>query len=113
MKTCAPPPTPTAVYGKYLAMACTGCHGDHFSGGKIPGTPPDFPPPLNLTPDKTGLAGWTYEDFDKLLTTSIRKNGEKLKPFMPVEAFGKVNDTEKHALFAYLQTLPPVPYGNR
>jgi hypothetical protein len=109
----APPPSPTADYGKYVARMCTGCHGELLSGGPLPGAPPSFPPPLNLTPHETGLKGWTYEDFDKLLTQSTRKNGEKLKPFMPVEAFGKMNETEKKAVFAYLQTVPPVAYGNR
>lgn len=109
----APPPAPTAEYGKYVSRICTGCHGEHYSGGPLPGAPPSFPPPLNLTPHETGLKGWTYEDFDKLLTSSVRKNGEKLKPFMPVDAFSKMDETEKRALFAYLQTLPPTPYGNR
>jgi hypothetical protein len=109
----APPPSPTVEYGRYVTRMCSGCHGEHLSGGPLPGAPPSFPPPLNLTPHETGMKGWTYEDFDKLLTQSMRKNGEKLKPFMPVEAFGKMNETEKKAVFAYLQTVPPVAYGNR
>lgn len=32
---------------------------------------------------------------------------------MPFEAFAKMNETEKKALFAYLRTLPPTPFGNR
>ncbi len=109
----APPPTPTAEYGKFLARLCSGCHGEGLSGGKIPGAPSTMPIPLNLTPDPTGLAGWTYQDFDRLLTTGIRKNGKQLNPFMPIEAFGKLDDIEKHALFAYLQTLPPRRFGGR
>src|SRR6187549_3169648 len=38
---------PTASYGKYLATGCTGCHGDGFSGGKIPGAPPEWGPAAN------------------------------------------------------------------
>ena len=44
-----PPPSPTAEYGRWIARLCSGCHGERMSGGKIPGTPPDFPVPLNLT----------------------------------------------------------------
>ncbi len=28
--------------GKYVGATCTGCHGAGFSGGRIPGSPPDW-----------------------------------------------------------------------
>ncbi|HEX8795763.1 MAG TPA: c-type cytochrome [Polyangiaceae bacterium] len=112
-KEAAPAPEPTAGYGAYLARLCTGCHGEHLSGGRIPGTPSSIPTPLNLTPDATGLAGWTYSDFDKLMKQGVRKNGKTLDPFMPVEEWKNFDDTEEHALWAYLQTLPPAPFGGR
>lgn len=106
-------PAPTAEYGFLLSRACTGCHGDKLSGGKIPGAPSEFPPPSNLTPHETGLQGWTYADFERLLATGIRKNGKKLDPFMPIESLSKLNALEKQALWAYLRSLPPTPYGQR
>ncbi len=109
----APAPEPTAVYGRHLAKLCKGCHGDNLSGGPIPGAPPDFPVPLNLTPDATGLKGWAFEDFNRLLTQGMRKNGKKLDPFMPISAYGKLDETEKKALWAYLTTLQPRPFGGR
>jgi hypothetical protein len=109
----APPPTPTAAYGRYLARLCTGCHGDTLSGGPIPGAPPELPVPSNITPDATGLKGWTYEDFDRLLVQGMRKNGKKLDPFMPISGFGKMDETEKKALWAHLITLPALPFGGR
>ena len=33
----------TPEHGAYVANACIGCHGAALSGGKIPGTPPDWP----------------------------------------------------------------------
>ena len=39
-------PVPEAVsveHGKYVSGMCIGCHGPNFSGGKIPGGPPDWP----------------------------------------------------------------------
>lgn len=106
-----PRPEPTAEYGKYVVRMCTGCHGDTLSGGPFPGAPKDFAVPANITP--TGLAGWTFEDFDKLLTQGTKKNGQKLDKLMPYEAFGQMDDTEKHAMWEYLKTVPPRPFGNR
>lgn len=109
----APKPSPTPEYGKYLSRLCTGCHGEGLSGGPIPGAPKSMPTPLNLTPDATGLAGWKYEDFDKLLTQGVRKNGAALNPFMPITAYAQMDETEKRALFAYLMAQPPRPFGGR
>jgi len=109
----APAPAPTRDYGRFIGRLCTGCHGQHLTGGPIPGAPPSVPTPLNLTPDKSGLADWTYDDFAKLLDTGVRKNGKELDPFMPRAAFARYDDTERHALWAYLRSLPPAPSGNR
>jgi len=106
-------PEPTAAYGKHLAKGCMGCHGEGYSGGKIPGAPPEMPIPLNLTPHETGLKGWTQADFNKLLNEGMRKNGQKLNPFMPIENYGLMDDTEKQALFVYFMSLPPKPFGGR
>jgi hypothetical protein len=72
-----------------------------------------MPVPLNITPDATGLKGWSYEDFDRLLVAGVKKNGKKLDPFMPISGIGKMDETEKKALWAYLQRLPPLPFGGR
>lgn len=109
----APAPSPTAEYGRFLARLCMGCHGEGLGGGRIPGAPPSLPIPSNITPHETGLAGWTYEDFLTLLNTGRRKNGLALNPFMPYEAWAKFDDVEKKALWAYLQTVPPRPFGQR
>jgi cytochrome c553 len=109
----APAPTPTAAYGAFLARACSGCHGETLAGGPIPGAPPEMAVPLNLTPHATGLQGWTLEDFKKTLQTGINKQGKKLDAMMPISAFGKLDDLEMQALFAYLTSLPPRPFGAR
>jgi mono/diheme cytochrome c family protein len=106
---------PTAEYGAYLATGCSGCHGMTFSGGKIPGTPPDFIPPPNLTPDvETGLGAWTEEDFYLALKEGIRPDGRSLDvQYMPWNLTAQMTDDELKALWEYFQTLPPKPYGNR
>lgn len=110
----APPVGPTAAYGAYLAQGggCVGCHGPTLSGGPIPGVPPDIPPAANLT--KGGpLAGWTEADFIRALRTGKRPNGSDINPFMPWQATARMTDDEIKALWAYLQTVPAKPTGNR
>jgi hypothetical protein len=109
----APAPEPTAAYGGYIARLCSGCHGEHFSGGPLPGAPSSFAIPLNITPDATGLKEWAYADFEKLMRTGVRKNGKQLDPLMPIEAWKNFDDTEMHATWAYLQTLRAQPFGGR
>jgi mono/diheme cytochrome c family protein len=109
-----PPPTPDAAYGKYVAKLCTGCHGAGLSGGPIPGAPPEIAIPLNLTPDKTGLAGYSFEEFKSVLQTGKRKqDGRKLDEMMSPAWFGQFDDTELRALYSYLMSLPPKPFGGR
>jgi hypothetical protein len=109
----APPPEPTAKYGKFLMRECTGCHGEGLAGGKIPGTPPSIPIPKNLTMHETGLKGWTFEDFAKTLETGASKDGRKLNKFMPFEGYGRMNEVEKRALWAALNEMPPRAFGER
>jgi mono/diheme cytochrome c family protein len=109
----APAPEPSATYGSFIARLCVGCHGNTLGGGPIPGAPSDLPVPSNLTPDATGLQQWSYEDFVKLLDTGLKKNGEKLNEFMPLEALTAMDEIERKALWAYLQSLPAKTFGSR
>lgn len=109
----APPAAPTAEYGAYVIRACRGCHGEHLSGGAIPGAPPSLPVPKNLTLHETGLKGWSYADFDKLLTQGVSKDGKKLDPFMPLDLLKNLTETEKQAMWAYLEKQPPLDFGGR
>lgn len=107
-------PTPSADYGRYLSHTCTGCHGDHFSGGRIPGLPPSFPAAANITPDaNSGIGHWRKVDFYTAMRSGKRPNGSDINPFMPWATFKQLSDIELDALWAYLQTLPPRPAGGR
>jgi mono/diheme cytochrome c family protein len=100
-------PAATAEYGRYLANSCTGCHGEHFSGGRVPGTPPSFPPARNITPDPAnGIGKWSKADFSAAVRTGKRPDGSTLNSFMPWKAFATLTDMELDALWAYLQTVP-------
>jgi len=102
----SPPAGATAAYGQYLAQGCTGCHGSNFAGQHVPGTPPSFKDSQNLTP--AALGAWKEADFRRALREGKRPDGSAIDPFMPWQAFSKLSDEEIGALWAYLQTLPPV-----
>lgn len=104
---------PTAEYGKYLAVGCTGCHGPNFTGGKIDIGPPDWPMAANLTqhPDSR-LAKWSEQDFMTAIRTAKRPDGTEVNPVMP-RGFGGMDDVELKALWAFFKTLPPAAQGVR
>jgi len=101
--------------GKYVATSCTGCHGPHFSGGKIPGTPPSWPDAANLTsaPD-SAMARYTSADqFKSMLRTGKRPDGSAVSDVMPFKSLAYMNDSELDALFAFLKTVEARPFGQR
>jgi cytochrome c553 len=112
-----PPSTPVAVgatveHGGYVANMCMGCHGESYSGGKIPGGPPDWPPAARLTPGE-GNSMTRYADADafvRMFKSGKRPDGTPIK-VMPFESLGQMNDTDVRALFLYLKSLPPSPKG--
>jgi cytochrome c553 len=97
--------------GAHIVQVCRGCHGDHLSGGTVTGDP-NMPVVANLTPHETGLRGWTEADFIRALREGKRKDGTEILTAMPWKAYGQMKDVELKALWAFLQTLPPVPKGN-
>ena len=108
------PPIETASIelGGHIAQVCRGCHGANLSGGKISGDP-NMPMVANITPDQTGLKGWTEADFFRALREGKRKDGTDILPQMPWKAYGQMKDVELKALWAYLQTVPPMVKGSR
>lgn len=103
----------TEEYGKYLSMACIGCHGSGFSGGRIPGTPPQWPAAKNLTP-ASRVAKWTLDEFKKTLREGLPPDGQQINPqFMPWKSMQAMNDVEIEALYKFFQKLPPKPDGMR
>jgi mono/diheme cytochrome c family protein len=97
--------------GEHIAQVCRGCHGEHLSGGKIAGDP-NMPIVANITPHETGLKGWTETDFFRALREGKRKDGSDILPQMPWKAYGQMKDVELKALWAYLQTVPPIVKGS-
>lgn len=101
-------PEITKSYGEYLANTCKGCHGNGFSGGAIPGVPPEFPIPANITSDKeNGIGKYTESDFIKAMTEGKTPDGRTLNPFMPYKNFAKMTDVELRALWLFVKDIPP------
>lgn len=102
----------TPAYGKYIAdiSGCHGCHGYGLSGGRVAG-PPGLPPASNLTP--AGIGNWTEADLTRALREGKRPDGSSLDKFMPWEVFHGMTDAEVHAIWLYLRSVPPKPFGNK
>jgi len=110
-------PVPAAAdarHGAYVANMCIGCHGEHLSGGKIPGGPPDWPPAANLTPGENSAMA-RYPDADRfaaMLRSGKRPDGTAIK-VMPFESLSKLSDVDVQAVYAFLKTVPARPAGGR
>jgi hypothetical protein len=68
----------------------------------------------NLTPDASGLKGWTPEMFIATIRNGKHAgDGRPLLPPMPWQNYSTMKDEDLRAIFAYLQSLPairnPVP----
>jgi hypothetical protein len=65
---------------------------------------------MNLTPDKaTGLGSWTDQMFmDAIRNGKHRGTGRVILPPMPWNWYRNMTDEDLKAVFAYLQSLPPI-----
>jgi mono/diheme cytochrome c family protein len=110
-------PVPVAVnaqHGGYVANMCIGCHGEHLSGGNIPGGPPDWPAAANLTPGE-GSALARYPDattFLAMLRSGKRPDGSAIS-VMPFDTLSKLDDTDARAVYEFLKTVPARAAGGR
>ncbi|MCY7330785.1 MAG: diheme cytochrome c-553 [Saprospiraceae bacterium] len=65
----------------------------------------------NITPDDTGIGNWTEAQFLKALREGKSKGLDGTRPIlppMPWPSMAKMKDDDLKAIFAYLQSLPPV-----
>jgi mono/diheme cytochrome c family protein len=98
----AMPPAPELPPGPWMAVvgatmtAWSGPWGTTFTA--------------NLTPDpETGLGRWTTADFIATIRTGRRLGkGRPILPPMPIDVLQEYTDDDLGAIFAYLQSLPPI-----
>lgn len=107
-------PGPTKDYGLYLATlaGCRACHGPGLSGGKIEAGDPSWGPAANLTPSGN-LGKWSEAEFVQTIRTGRRPDGSALRAPMPWKTIANMTDDELHAVWLYLQSVPPRPFGAR
>jgi hypothetical protein len=122
----APPASDRVAYGRYLVTAkldCYGCHSRSFTSidamrpersvGFLGGGSPMRDArrqrifSANLTPDATGLGGWSESDFRRAMKVGLRPDGRPLRPPMPLRP--ELTDDEVSAMWAYLRTVPAIP----
>jgi mono/diheme cytochrome c family protein len=124
-----PSPTDVVNYGGYIvnAAACMECHTQFKKGELIPGTEfgggREFPFPDgslvrsgNITPDKaTGIGNWSEKQFIDLFhsrsdsaTLATSLNPGDANTIMPWTMYGKMDDKDLAAIYAYLRTVQPI-----
>ena len=118
----------SAERGRYLAnLGCVSCHSPTggppagvdvtkaYAGGRSFGA---VVKSANLTPDATGLAGWTIADIVNTLKTNQEKGtGVMLFPSMPggADQLGGLFDSDLTDVATFIHSLPPVvngPFGH-
>ena len=64
----------------------------------------------NLTPDpETGIGKWSFRNFkDTIRTGKHFGRGRPILPPMPWPVYRNLTDEDLEAVFAYLQSLPPI-----
>ena len=126
-----PPVTDKVRYGQYLtnASVCIECHtpvnrgqiieGKEYSGGRFfPFADGSAVVSSNITPDKeTGIGSWTEADFIqrfRAFDKRVNRVDDFVKPgevntLMPWSKYSQLTDQDLAAIFAYLQTVKPIP----
>jgi mono/diheme cytochrome c family protein len=106
----------TVARGRYLSILsdCASCHtvpkkSQPFAGGRPIETPFGKIVAPNITPDmETGIGSWTDDQFDNAVRKGIGRNGERLYPAMPFNAYTKMSREDVLAIRAYLNTVTAV-----
>src|SRR5665647_3116661 len=106
--------------GEYLAQAgdCVACHtapgGKLFAGGRAMPTPFGTLYTSNVTPDlDTGIGKWTSDQFYSMMHTGRSPDGGLLYPAMPFGSYTKITRADSDAMFAFMQSVPPVKQSNK
>ncbi len=120
-----PDTTDMVAFGRYLTinLDCWTCHSGDFTkmdmmtpensylflagGNKMNDLHGKEMVTLNLTPDKeTGIGNWTEEQFVKAVKWGMIDGEPALR--YPMVPYPQLTDHEAKAIYAYLQTVPPV-----
>ena len=116
-----------AERGRYLATgACIQCHTKEispgvadftmaFAGGRQHKATADaqLATSTNITPDATGLAGWSIADIVAAIKGNTNKAGQPLCDASPMGHgwMGDMTDGDLNDIATYIHTLPPIKNG--
>lgn len=121
-----PDPSDKVKYGEYMInmAACADCHtpmgpqgpdfSKVFSGGFVFDNAFLKVAVANITPDSaTGIGTWTEEMFVSKFRNNASDEVVNSKPgrqnsFMPWYMYGKMNEEDLKAIYAYLRTVKPI-----
>ena len=96
--------------GAYVARTadCMACHREDYSGGVAIETPIGNIYSTNISPSRRyGIGNYTEADLKKALQKG-RSPEHQIYPAMPYPSYHGMSDDDISALFAYLQTVPPI-----
>lgn len=96
-------PEVSAEYGKYLSIACQGCHRENMKGGGP--VAPGFPEVADIS-SSGNVGAWSTDQFMETLRTGKTPEGKVLNPVeMPWTMTKAYNDVELQALHLYLKSI--------
>jgi mono/diheme cytochrome c family protein len=98
------PPVDSIEYGAYLTSiaACRDCHKTDLKGGELPQGGMQAP---DITMSGN-LMSWSESDFLIAMQTGKLPEGRSMAPQMPYIEYGKMDESDLLAIFAYLKSLP-------
>lgn len=102
--------------GAYVLRAanCVTCHtapeddAAPLAGGRALETPFGTFHTPNLTPDPTGIGGWSEDDFVRALREGVSPEGAPYYPAFPYTSYAGMTESDAQDIFAYLRSLEPV-----
>ena len=107
----APAKAEDAKYGEYLTTlnGCWHCHGEQLNGGKSPDAESPLCPDISAG---SSTAKWGPDAFVSAMRTGNTPMGKEMMPkFMPWREFGRMDDVQLKAIYAYLMTIPAASEG--
>jgi len=117
-----PDTTNKVAWGQYLvySLDCFGCHSADFAKMNIMDPPAsagylgggnflDSLYSANITPDEeTGIGSWSEQQFVQTFRFGMKPDGTTIRP--PMKPYSMLSESEAKAIYAYLQTVPPISH---
>jgi mono/diheme cytochrome c family protein len=91
---------------------CNVCHtkpdGLPYAGGRPITTPFGVVFSTNITPDHTGIRGWTQTAFARAMREGVSRDGRHLYPAFPYDHMARMHAEDIDRVYAFIMTRRPV-----